>query len=137
MLKRFTELTIIQLKMLMMKLTARISKANLRDVDRYSEAKSTVMVGSASVSSDNATAKTEKTRPTQREHKNEHKIMTFLAKECQASATMMMRRQNLAPVSLHQANTVIFFDAVLNSSLPRHKSMRYESYGHFPIRGIL
>lgn len=80
-MSQFTALTIIQLKTLMMKFAARISKANLRDVARYSEAKSTVMVGSASVSSDTATAKTEKTRPTHREHKNEHKIMTFLVEE--------------------------------------------------------
>jgi hypothetical protein len=74
-------LTIIQLKMLIIKLTDRTSKASLRDNPRYGDSKSIVMVGSASVSSDNATVNTETIKPTQRVQKNEHKMMTFLPRK--------------------------------------------------------
>jgi hypothetical protein len=77
-LRGFFRLTIIQLNILIIKLIARSSKASLRDVARYVDSKSIIMVGSASVSSDTATENTDTIKPTQRVHKNEHKMMTFL-----------------------------------------------------------
>jgi hypothetical protein len=78
-LSSFTKFTIIQLKTLITKLVPTIIKASLRDVERYDESKSMVKVGTASVSSDTATVNTETTKPTQREHKNELRMITFLA----------------------------------------------------------
>jgi hypothetical protein len=71
-------LTIIQLNMLIIKLTAKMSRASLREVARYVDSKSIIMVGSASVSSDTATVNIEIIKPTQRVQKKEHKMMTFL-----------------------------------------------------------
>jgi len=76
-----TWLTIIQLNMLIMKLTAKMSRASLREVARYVDSKSIIMVGSASVSSDTATVNIETIKPTQRVQKKEHKMMTFLEKQ--------------------------------------------------------
>ncbi len=67
------------MKTLITKLVPTIIKASLRDVERYDESKSMVKVGTASVSSDTATVNTETTKPTQREHKNELRMITFLA----------------------------------------------------------
>jgi hypothetical protein len=72
--------TIIQLNILMMKLIARSSNASLREVTRYEDSKSIIIVGSASVSSDTATVNAETIKPTQRVHKNEHKMITFLGR---------------------------------------------------------
>jgi hypothetical protein len=78
-LSPFAKFTIIQLKTLITKLVPTIIKASLRDVERYEESKSMVKVGTASVSSDTATVNTETTKPTQREQKNELRMITFLA----------------------------------------------------------
>jgi hypothetical protein len=67
--------------MLIMKLTAKMSRASLREVARYVDSKSIIMVGSASVSSDTATVNIETIKPTQRVQKKEHKMMTFLEKQ--------------------------------------------------------
>ena len=75
----FAKFTIIQLNTLITKLVPTIIKASLRDVERYEESKSMVKVGTASVSSDTATVNTETTNPTQREQKNELRMITFLA----------------------------------------------------------
>ena len=115
--------------MLIIKLTDTMSKASLRDNARYVDSKSIVMVGSASVSSDNATVNTETIKPTQRVQKNEHKIMTFLPRKMSDIRMQHTEiRSRNVPVSLNQAHSVIVLNTVLNRSFTGHNSVQSESY---------